>query len=154
MAEPQGFRQNGPARVAGPLAVEEVAEFATRLNLTGKRVILELARIGFADIRRVVSWDKDKLVMTPAGALRKRDAAAIAEIVASAKDARIYRVKLHDKTAALGLLSRILNMQIKAARNEDEPTKDDGEDPREFIIRELDRIAAERRQRAPRPESE
>jgi hypothetical protein len=89
--------------------------------------------------RRIVSWDTEKLTMTASSKLPKTDAAAIAEIIASAKDQKIYRVKLHDKTPALALLTRIL----EKFTNQDEQADDDGEEAREFLLQELDRLAAE-----------
>jgi hypothetical protein len=77
--------------------------------------------------------------MTASCQLPKTDAAAIAEIIASAKDQKIYRVKLHDKTPALALLTRIL----EKFTNQDEQVDDDADGAREFLIQELDRLAAE-----------
>jgi hypothetical protein len=139
MASPQGFRRNGPAHVAGPFAVEEVAERAARLGITIERVFDQLHAIGFADIRRIVAWDDGILVMKPSGQLLDSDAAAIAEIIASAKDQKIYRVKMHDKTPAVALMTRILEKLNK----QDEQTDDDGEEARDFLLEELDRLSAE-----------
>jgi hypothetical protein len=138
MAEAKGFRQDGPAS-AGPLPLEEVAERAGRLDITLDRVLQQLHAIAFADIRRVVAWDDGKLNMKGCNELLDGDAAAIAEIVASAKDRSIYRVKLHDKTPALALLARILEKLSK----QDEPIEDAGEEARDFLFEELDRLAAE-----------
>jgi len=138
MAEPQGPRPGGPAH-AGPLPVEEVAERAARLGITAQRVIEELHAIAFADIRRIVDWNDGKLTMKTSGELSDGDAAAIAEIVASAKDRSIYRVKMHDKTPALALLTRILEKFVK----QEEQIDDDGEEARQFLLEELDRLAAE-----------
>jgi hypothetical protein len=138
MAEPQGPRRDGPAS-AGPLPLEEVAERAARLGITLDRVLQQLYAIAFADIRRVVSWDEGKLNLNASGELLDSDAAAIAEIVASAKDQKIYRVKLHDKTPALALMTRILEKLAK----QNEQIDDGGEEAREFLIAELDRLAAE-----------
>ena len=138
MAEPQGPRPGGPAH-AGPSPVEEVAERAARLGITAQRVIEELHAIAFADIRRIVDWNDGKLTMKTSGELSDGDAAAIAEIVASAKDRSIYRVKMHDKTPALALLTRILEKFAK----QEEQIDDDGEEARQFLLEELDRLAAE-----------
>ena len=138
MAEPQGPRPGGSAH-AGPLPVAEVAERAARLGITLDRVIEELHAIAFADIRRIVDWNDGKLTMKTSGELSDGDAAAIAEIVASAKDRSIYRVKMHDKTPALALLTRILEKFAK----EEEQIDDDGEEARQFLLEELDRLAAE-----------
>jgi hypothetical protein len=118
MSEPQGPRRDGPAH-AGPLPLEEVAERAARLGITLDRVLQALAWIAFGDITRVVSWDTETLTMTASGDLDEADKAAVAEIIASAKD-------------------------LKGEASNGEQDDDDGEDPREFLIRELTRIRARR----------
>src|SRR5207237_1042724 len=100
MAEPERPRPDGSAH-AGPLPVEEVTERARRLGITFDRVLEQLTWIAFGDITRVVSWDTEKLTLTASGKLGDADKAAIAEIIASAKDQKIYRVKVHDKPSAL-----------------------------------------------------
>ncbi len=72
------------------------------------------------------------------------DAPAIAEIVASASTGSVYRIKLHDKKPVLDALARHLGMlpPFKTGPHEDEEL-DQAEDPREFLIREVDRLAAE-----------
>jgi hypothetical protein len=139
MAEPE--RSRSGSAYAGPLPVEEVAERAAHLGTTLERVLEELCSIAYADITRIVSWDTETLTMTPSGKLEKTETAAIAEIVASAKENKIYRVKMLDKTPALALLLRWLDKQEKARPIGDD---DEGEDPREFIIRELARLRGRR----------
>jgi hypothetical protein len=131
--------QEVAARAVALPAVQEVAAGAARLGITIERVIEGLRAIAFSDITRIVSWDTEKLTMTASSELPKTDAAAIAEIIASAKDQKIYRVKVHDKTPALALLTRIL----EKIANQDEHADDDGEEAREFLLQELDRLAAE-----------
>ena len=131
--------RGGTVHAAGAPSVEEVAERAARLGITVVRVLEQLRAIGFADIRRVVDWEDGKLNMKPSGDLLDSDAAAIAEIIASAKDQKIYRLKMHDKTPALALMTRILEKLNK----QDEQIGDDGEEARDFLLEELDRLAAE-----------
>jgi hypothetical protein len=134
----QRFR-GGSAHAADSLPIEEVEARAARLGITPERIIEELRAIAFADITRIVSWDTERLTMTASCQLPKTDAAAIAEIIASAKGQKIYRVKLHDKTPALALLTRIL----EKFTNQDEQVDNDADGAREFLIQELDRLAAE-----------
>jgi hypothetical protein len=129
--------------------IEEVAERTAQLGITIERIIEELRAIAFADITRIVSWNTEKLTMTASGELPKTEASAIAEIIASAKDQKIYRVKLHDKTPALALLTRILEKFAK----QDEQSGDEGDEAREFLIDELDRLAGEAVARANNPEA-
>jgi hypothetical protein len=147
--------RSGPVRTAGP-PVEEVAARAARLGITPERVLQEYARIGFADIRQIVEWEpgEDGLKIKPSAKLLDGEAAAIAEIVAQASTGKVYRIKLHDKTPVLGALGRAIGVfpQNKPGASDDQLTDDDGEDPRDFIIRKLDRLAVERGQGSDDPE--
>jgi hypothetical protein len=140
---------DGSVLAADDSAIEEVAERTAQLGITIERIIEEPRAIAFADITRIVSWNTEKLTMTASGELPKTDASAIAEIIASAKDQKIYRVKLHDKTPALALLTRILEKFAK----QDEQSRDEGDEAREFLIDELDRLAGEAVARADNPEA-
>jgi hypothetical protein len=132
-------RFGGGSARAAVLPVEEVEARTAPLGITVERLVEELRAVAFSDITRIVSWDTEKLAMTASSELPETDAAAIAEIIASAKDQKIYRVKLHDKTPALALLTRIL----EKFTNQDEQADDDADGAREFLIQELDRLAAE-----------
>ena len=93
------------------------AERADRLEITADRVLAELAKIGFADMRDVASWgetvvDEDgkpihgvKLVSSDK--LTDSAAAAISEI---AETPAGLRIKLHDKRAALVDIGKHLGM--------------------------------------------
>lgn len=117
---------------------------AARLGITPERVLREYARIAFADLRHIVEWSAGGMRVRPSRALSRADAAAIAEIVEPAGSGKPYRVKLYDKEAALLAIGRYLGMfPTKPAAHEEKQTDDDGEDPREALIRELDRIAAQ-----------
>ena len=93
----------------------------------------------------------------PDGELDPDDIAAISEIVESAKEGRPYRVKLYDKKAALDAIARYLGMVPPpiATTNEDSEPRDDGNEHREALIRELDRLAAQmgKRPADPTPQS-
>src|SRR5260370_26983150 len=113
MTMPQGRRRDHNAlHAAGPPAIEEVEARAARLGITAERVLEEYASIAFADLRRIADWGpgEDGLQLKLAKDLNPADAAAIAEIVASASTGRVYRIKLHDKTAVLSALARHLGM--------------------------------------------
>lgn len=137
---------DAPAVEAEPLTAEALAEAAGRLGITADRVAGEIAAVAFSDLSRIVDWapGDEGLNIKLAKEIDPRDRAAIAEIVASASTGRIYRIKLHDKRGALDLLVRCAVMLWKMnAQNEDEQAADDGEDPVDFIVREIDRLAAE-----------
>jgi hypothetical protein len=118
---------------------EQFAALAARLGITRERLFKELASLAFSDMSRIVDWapGENGLRIKLAKDLDPADRAAVAEIIASASTGRIYRVKLHDKRGALGLLMRCVEI--------DKPVEDDGEDPFDYIVRELDRRAAESR---------
>ncbi|HZU88540.1 MAG TPA: hypothetical protein VE993_04715 [Stellaceae bacterium] len=123
---------------------EDVAARAARLGISEERILREYARIAFSNILRIARWDDGGLLSaTPVGELSEDDATAIAEIVASAKELKVYRIKMHPKEPVLGALGRYLNMfpPLKTQPHEDEEL--DGEDPRERLIRELDALEAE-----------
>src|SRR5215208_6861092 len=133
---PPQQREDGAAQRAASSALRDLKETLAELGISSERVLLECAYIAFADIRNVVSWDEDGIMkaVKPSGELGKAEAAAIAEIVASAKDSKIYRVKMHDKKPLLILLLRYLDTH---SGPDDDSELDDGEDPREFLKREL-----------------
>lgn len=110
------------ARVAEILSVS-----ADRAGVSAERVIAELAKIAFSDIRQVVSWRPEVTLVEaeeegqpPAKVIQSRvtvldsatlsddAAAAVAEVGQSAKGA--MRVKMHDKPAALEKLGRYLGL--------------------------------------------
>ncbi len=125
-----------------PGEIEEVAARAARLGITPERVLAEYARIAFADLRHIVDWGPDGLVIKALKELSEEDAAAISEIVPGS-DPSHSRVKLYDKKAALDAIARHLGMfPLPARRHEDDAPDDEAEDPREFLARELARLAA------------
>jgi hypothetical protein len=106
-------------------------------------VLQEYARIAFADLRRVVAWGPDGLVLKTPEALTDADAAAISEIVTAGAGTRQYRVKLYDKKAALDAIARHLGMFAPAARRHDGDAPEDvAEDARDVLARRLARLAA------------
>jgi len=138
---------NRPRRryAAGAPALEEVAARAARLGITAERVLKEYARIAFSDMSRIVGWDAaGKIQARPSTGLSEDDAPAIAEIVASASTSCVYRIKLHDKKPVLDALARHLGLlPARKTGSSDEEQADKNEDPREFLIREVDRLEAE-----------
>lgn len=77
------------------------------LSITHENITRELARIGFADIRDVVTWEDGRLRLQPSHRVTDDAAAAIAEI---SERRGGLRVKLHDKRAALVDLGKIAGL--------------------------------------------
>lgn len=133
-------------RKAAQTRLDKIGEHAAQLGITTDRVLEEYARIAFANLGEIVEWD-DKGIMK---VREPEKLGAVAEIVQSAGSGHPYRVKLYDKRAALDAIARYLGMDPLAAAQEDEPTADDQEDPREALIREMDRLAAKENSRSRR----
>jgi hypothetical protein len=125
-----------------PADLEDIAERAARLGITAERVLQEYAHIAFADLRHIVEWGPEGLRIKSSQEMSNEDSAAISEIVAGA-DPGHSRVKLYDKKAALDAIARHLGMfPLPPRRHEEEAPQEEGEDPREFLARELARLAA------------
>jgi phage terminase small subunit len=133
-ADVQGPRLLGNVGIAA--AIEKAMdERSARTEITADKVLAELAKIGFADIRRAVRWysqtnvaaidtDADMAALAGEGELRfavanqvelvssdeidDETAAAISEIGQSSTGA--LKVKFHDKRAALVDIGRHLGM--------------------------------------------
>lgn len=119
-----------------------VTERAARLGITVERVLVEYARIAFADIRQILTWGPDGVALKPPDELGAAEAAAICEIAPGARSGTI-RVKFYDKKAALDAIARHLGMFPAAPRRrEDNPAADPAEDAREVLARRLARLAA------------
>lgn len=84
-----------------------MAERSRRMEITQDRVVLELARLAFADMRDFVAWGGEGGVrLRPSKALTPDQAACVSEIVET--PGKGVRVKLFGKTQALAALSRHL----------------------------------------------
>ena len=128
---------------AEPAPLEEVAARAARLGITPERVLQEYGYIAFADLSHIIEWDGDGWRLKNPSGMSAGDWAAIAEIVPGA-DPQHPRVKLYDRKAALDAIARHLGMFPLPERRREPPAADEEEeDPREFLERELDRLAAQ-----------
>jgi|SRR5690349_18706767 phage terminase small subunit len=121
-----------------------MAEREQRTGVTADRVVTELARIAFADIRSFADWGTDgELGLRAAAELSPDDAAAIAEIYGPGKAGGRPKLKLHDKRAALELLARHVGM-IGPRRESPAPREIGPELPaREVLRRKLAAMARE-----------
>ncbi len=128
-ASAEGSRLLGNVKVAA--AVEAAMKSrAERTDITADRVLKELAKIGFADIRKAVKWQSAMITeednpdggdiaviktvvtntvqMVASDELDDETAAAIAEV--SQNTTGGVKIKLHDKRAALVDIGRHLGM--------------------------------------------
>ena len=86
---------------------KRMAELSRRTGITAERVMMELARIAFADITDVADIDSCKVIPQA----RRADTAAIASVrVKKGDDWTEREVKLYDKSRALELIGKRLGM--------------------------------------------
>jgi phage terminase small subunit len=85
-----------------------MAARARRTEIDAERVLLEYARIAFADMRRLAAWGKDGVALREHTEITDDDAAAIVELSRTGKNGG--RIKLHDKRAALDAIARHLGV--------------------------------------------
>jgi phage terminase small subunit len=129
-------------RAPAAASSSEIGENAARRGITVERVLREYARIAFADMRQVLTWGPEGVVLKPPDGLGDAAAAAICEIAPGARPGTI-RVKFYDKKAALDAIARHLGMFPAAPRRrEGTPAADTAEDAREVLARRLARLAA------------
>lgn len=82
-----------------------------RGNVTGSRVLEEMARIAFAKMTDFARVERGCLVVTDTAQLTEDQQAAISEITETVTEAgRTVRIKLHDKGAMLDRLAKVLSM--------------------------------------------
>ena len=85
------------------------AERSERTQISADRVLAELARIAFSDMRRFMKWGANGIELIESETLNDDDARCVAEVSRSA-DGGSVKFKLHDKTAALERIGRHLGM--------------------------------------------
>lgn len=103
-------------RYPGIAARIEAGMAARRLPIRAEadRVLVEYARIAFADIGRIAAWDDKHLRLKPKRRIALEDSAAIAHIGPFGKSSGgrgiELRLRLHDKVYALDMLARHLGL--------------------------------------------
>ena len=92
--------------------VSQLQEEAGRRNdISVDRVLQEYARLAFADIKSVMSWDGDGVTLHDSCDLTEAESAAVAEVSeTTTKDGGTIRLKMHDKKGALDSLAKYLGM--------------------------------------------
>ena len=82
-----------------------------RTRINGDQVLTELGRIAFADLRDVVEWGPEGVILKSSNSLTPDAARAVAEVIDTrTRSGGSLRVKLFDKRAALEALARHLGM--------------------------------------------
>jgi phage terminase small subunit len=157
-----GYSPRSASRVASHMmrhqpqivnAIDEALAARAARSLTSKdRILLEYARIAFADIRDIIEWGPGGVTLKNPRSLADAGAAAIAEIstVANRNGAQ-SRLRLHDKKKALDALVRLLGYHEKN-RDAAAPPRREGEpSAREILLRRLEAIAEEEKEERATP---
>lgn len=88
-----------------------MAERAARVGITKDRVLEEVAKIAFANMKDFVTWTPGGVALIPSEDIDRIDAAAIAEISETNNEwGTVVKIKLHDKKGTLELLGRHLGI--------------------------------------------
>jgi len=83
-------------------------EFKERNMVTVERIVAQLAKIGFADIKDVVTWQSNKIEIRDSYEV---DGTILSEVSESLTDAgRTLKVKLNDRMRALEMMGKHLGM--------------------------------------------
>ena len=144
-AEVEGSRLLKHAKVAAAI-VQERKAVSVRTGVTPESVVKELAKFGFSDIRKVLSWRsnveqigenddgepilkvENEVTLRNSDEIDDETAAAISEI-SQTKDGAL-KVKLVDKRAALVDIGRHLGMFRSGTAASDESGGDEAQTPR------------------------
>jgi phage terminase small subunit len=97
------------AAIEARLAAEE-----RRLTVNADRIVRELIRVAFSDIRRYAAWQDGALVLKPLDQLSDDETAAIASYSTGGKG-HGPRIRLHDKKRALRALGRHIGLFTRRA---------------------------------------
>ena len=101
---------------------KRMAERAKNLKVSQDRVIEELARVGFSNMRDFVEWGQKGVKLKECGDLDDDQARCVAEVSETITEHGGHiRFKLHDKIAALDKLARHLGLYLNG---KDERPKD------------------------------
>ena len=105
-AEQQGMRLLRDARVKEAVQ-KAMQERNQRVEISQDRILEELARIAFGDLRDAVTWGPSGVSLKDSAELTEDQAAAISEVGETVtKEGGSTRIKRHDKVKAIELLMR------------------------------------------------
>ena len=100
----------GKTHVAEAIA-ERMKARSERTEITQDRILAELAKIAFADQRKVMEWGPDGVKLRDSSTLTDDEAAIVAEVSESVTAAGgTLKIKTHDKVGALKLIGDHLGM--------------------------------------------
>lgn len=109
-ARQAGHRLLTDVDVAAEIA-KRGAERAANVGITAERVMEELGRVAFSDLRDVVEWGEEGVTLKASKELSASAAAAVAEVGETVTEhGGTKRVKLHNKIDGLRLLGQRMGM--------------------------------------------
>jgi phage terminase small subunit len=128
--------------VAQAIERERMAS-AERTRITHDRILIEYARIAFAEIGDIADWDEDEVRLKPKRRVSKHDRAAVMAIEARKGKKGRTHIRMHSKLHALDALAKHLGMWGKGARliADAEKRTIDGRDARQALRERLLRLA-------------
>ena len=88
---------------------------AARTNIKADAVLLEMAKVGFADMGEFAKWDNETLELIASEDLPAGATASVAEVVSTetAAGVKVTKIKLHSKLEALRDMARHLGMFVE-----------------------------------------
>jgi len=106
MADRIGYQLLEKTRVQSAIEAAQ-KERSARTGITADRVIAEIAKIAFADPRKVMAWGPSGVTLKDSETLSDADAAIVSEVSESISQAgSSVKIKLHSKLDALEKLAR------------------------------------------------
>lgn len=123
-AEQQGYQLLQKTSVLKAIQ-EAMGKRSERTEITADRVLQELAKIGFSDMRTFTKWSNRGVALIDSDQLTQDQAACVAEVSQTITEAGgSIKFKLHDKVAALEKIGRHLGMfedSLRLKGDKDEP---------------------------------
>ena len=99
--------------------IEAKAKRSKRTEITQDRVLQEISRIAFSDIRQVIKWTSNAVTLKSSDELDDDDAAMVSEVSqTTTATGGTLKIKVHDKMKALELAGRHLGLWEKSEAGE------------------------------------
>ncbi len=113
-AEQQATRLLRNAQISAAVEAGK-AKRAKKVEISAERVLTELAKLAFSDVRKVAKWDAKRNELLPSDEIDD-DAAATIESIANTESG--VKITLHSKTRALELLGKHLGLFVDRVKIE------------------------------------
>lgn len=88
------------------------AKLAERLEISAERVLNELARIAFVDMRKLVEWGPSGVLLVDSTTIDDDSAAAVSKVTHKSGKSREISLETHSKVSALQLLGKNLGLFV------------------------------------------